>query len=51
MSFKEEGLYKSRGQDHLYINAGIGTSGIKIRLFNHPTMNLYRLNKTSTKNK
>lgn len=32
----------------LYINPGMGTSNIKIRMFNHPTMYLYRLNKTST---
>lgn len=41
--------YQKINNTNLYINAGIGTSGIKIRLFNHPTMNLYRLNKTSTK--
>lgn len=30
----------------LYISPGLGTSGIKARMFNHPTLNLYRINKT-----
>lgn len=51
ISSKYKNDYQKINNTSLYINAGIGTSGIKIRLFNHPTMNLYRLNKTSTKNK
>lgn len=51
ISSKYKKDYQKINNTNLYINAGIGTSGIKIRLFNHPTMNLYRLNKTSTKNK
>ena len=35
MSFKEEGLYKSRGQDHLDINAGIITDALNIHPFIH----------------
>lgn len=31
----------------LFINPGIGTSKINVRLFNHPTIYLYRLNKAS----
>ena len=31
----------------IFINPGIGTSVINVRLFNHPTINLYRLNKTT----
>lgn len=31
----------------LFINPGIGTNKIKSRLFNHPTIYLYRLNKAS----
>lgn len=31
----------------LYINPGIGTSVINARLFNHPTIYLYRINKAS----
>ncbi len=38
--------YQKVGNTKLYINPGIGTSGLKVRLFNHPTMYLYRLNKT-----
>lgn len=45
------GSYKSNYQKvnniKLFINPGIGTSKINARLFNHPTIYLYRLNKTS----
>lgn len=51
ISSKYKKTYQKINSTKLYINAGIGTNKIKIRLFNHPTMNLYRLNKTSTKNK
>lgn len=34
----------------LFVNPGIGTSKINARLFNHPMIYLYRLNKTPTKN-
>ncbi len=40
--------YQIVGETELFINPGIGTSKINARLFNHPTMYLYRLNKTST---
>ena len=39
--------YQKVENTKLYINPGIGTSKINARLFNHPTMYLYRLNKTS----
>ena len=39
--------YQKVENTKLYINPGIGTSKIYARLFNHPTMYLYRLNKTS----
>lgn len=32
---------------YLYINSGIGTSKINMRLFNYPTINLYRIQKAS----
>lgn len=32
----------------LYVTPGIGTSVINVRMFNHPTIFLYRINKTST---
>lgn len=31
---------------YLYINSGIGTSKINMRLFNYPTINLYRIQKS-----
>ena len=31
----------------LYVNPGIGERKIKARLFNHPTIYLYRINKAS----
>lgn len=40
--------YQKVNNTKLFINPGIGTSKIKARLFNHPTIYLYRLNKTST---
>lgn len=38
--------YQKINNTKLFINSGIGTSKIKARLFNHPTINLYRLNKS-----
>ena len=32
----------------LYVSYGIGTDNIPIRLFNHPSINLYRLRKTNS---
>ena len=49
ISSKYKKGYQKVGKTKLYINAGCGTKGIKVRLFNHPTLNLYRINKTSTK--
>lgn len=49
ISSKYKKGYQKVGNTKLYINAGCGTKGIKVRLFNHPTLNLYRINKTSTK--
>ncbi len=40
--------YQKVGNTKLFINPGIGTSVINARIFNHPTIFLYRLNKTST---
>ncbi len=37
--------YEKVNNIKLFINPGIGTSGINVRLFNHPTIYLYRLNK------
>lgn len=48
ISSKYKKDYQKINNINFYINSGIGTSGIKIRLFNHPTISLYRLNKTST---
>ena len=45
---KNKKSYQKIGNTKLYVNPGIGTSNINIRLFNHPTIFLYRLNKTST---
>lgn len=46
-----QGKYKNNfqkvGKTNLYINTGIGTSVIPARMFNQPTIYLYRLNKTS----
>ena len=39
--------YQKVGNTKLFINSGMGTSSIKVRLFNHPTMYLYRINKAS----
>ncbi len=39
--------YQKVNKTKLFVNPGIGTSKIKIRLFNHPTIYLYRLNKTA----
>lgn len=39
--------YEKIGNTKLFVNPGIGTSKINVRLFNHPTMFLYRLKKTS----
>ena len=48
ISSKYKKSYQKIGNTKLYVNPGIGTSNINIRLFNHPTIFLYRLNKTST---
>ena len=45
---KYKNSYQKVGNTSLYINPGIGTGSLKVRLFNHPTMYLYRLSKTST---
>jgi len=39
--------YQKINNTKLYINRGIGTKKINIRLFNHPTINLYRIQKPS----
>lgn len=39
--------YQKVNNIKLFINKGIGTSKINVRLFNHPTIYLYRLNKAS----
>ena len=39
--------YQKVKNTKLYINPGIGTSKINVRLFNHPTIYLYRINKAS----
>lgn len=39
--------YQKVNDTKLFINPGIGTSKINVRLFNHPTIYLYRINKTS----
>lgn len=44
---KYESNYQKVNNIKLFINPGIGTSKINVRLFNHPTIYLYRLNKTS----
>lgn len=40
--------YQKVNNTKLFINPGIGTSKINVRLFNHPTIYLYRINKTSS---
>lgn len=44
-NYKE--TYKKINNTKLYINPGIGNSKINARLFNHPTIYLYRLKSTS----
>ncbi len=44
---KHQKNYEKIGNTKLFVNPGIGTSKINVRLFNHPTMFLYRLNKAS----
>ena len=39
--------YQKVNNTKLFINPGIGNKVIKARLFNHPTIFLYRLEKTS----
>ena len=39
--------YQKVGKTKLFINPGIGTKKVHVRLFNHPTLYLYRLNKPS----
>lgn len=45
---KYKNNYQLIKETKMYINPGIGNSKIKMRVFNHPTIYLYRLNKTST---
>lgn len=40
--------YQKVNKAKLFINPGIGTSKVNVRLFNHPTIYLYRINKTSS---
>ena len=46
-----KGNYKKEKQKvngvNMYINPGLGTRNIKVRLFNHPTIYLYRITKQS----
>ncbi len=42
---KYKKTYQRVKNTRLYVNPGIGTSKIKVRLFNHPTINLYRFEK------
>ncbi len=42
--------YQKINQTKLFINPGIGTSTLNVRLFNHPTIYLFRLSKAPTKN-
>lgn len=39
--------FQTVGKTKLYITPGVGTSVINARMFNHPTIFLYRINKTS----
>lgn len=45
---KYKKCYQKAYNTKLFINPGIGTSTINARMFNHPTMFLYRLNKAPT---
>lgn len=45
---KHKKNYQKIDNTELYINPGIGTNKPNARLFNHPTIYLYRLNKAST---
>ena len=45
ISSRYKKTYQKINGTRLFINPGIGTSKINVRLFNHPTINLYRLNK------
>lgn len=47
MKSKYKKNYQKVNDIDLYINPGIGERKIKARLFNHPTLYLYRLNKAS----
>lgn len=49
ISSKYKKNYQKVKNTKLYVNPGIGTKKINIRLFNHPTIYLYRINKTSNK--
>ena len=44
---KHNKTYEKINKTRLYVNPGIGTRIIHARMFNHPTIYLYRLNKTS----
>ena len=48
--FKEEGSskyikdYYEIGNTKIFVSGGVGTTGLNMRLFNYPSINLYRLN-------
>ena len=49
MKVEEGKIYPNQeytlGNTKLYVSGGIGTSMYEFRLFNHPSINLYRLTK------
>lgn len=47
ISSKYKKTYQKINKTDFYISPGIGTSNVNVRLFNHPTIYLYRLNKAS----
>ena len=40
--------YQTVNKTKVFVNPGIGTKNINIRLFNHPTIYLYRLQNKTT---
>ena len=38
--------YYKINQTELFVSSGIGTSNLKLRLFNRPSINFYRINKS-----
>jgi uncharacterized protein len=44
-SLKYNNHYYNINNSRMYVSGGIGTSFLKFRLFNHPSINLYRLTK------